>query len=252
MRAILTYHSIDPSGSVISTSEQVFRRHVKWLARSAVKVVSVEDLLKLRDDVDAVALTFDDGFANFEETASRALSDSGLVATVFVVTDCVGGTNSWEFRSGASVPMLPLMDWHQLSRVHEQGFAIGAHTRSHANLARLRGNQLTEEISGCGDRIALELGTGPAGFAYPFGVTSPTAVREVSEDFEFACTTEFRPLNASGSVHLLPRLDMYYFREPGRLESFGTPAFARYVALRSGGRRRRTPATGGIRRPPRN
>jgi len=240
MRAILTYHSIDPSGSVISTSEETFRRHVKWLARGHVKVVSIPDLLKLGDDVDAVALTFDDGFANFEETAARVLRDAGLGATVFVVTDCVGGTNSWEFRSGANVPMLPLMDWHQLSKLHEDGFAIGGHTRTHENLARLRGAELREELGGCADRIARELGTRPAGLAYPFGATSPAAEREVSEVFSFACTTEFRPLDDPEPAHMLPRLDMFYFREPGRLESFGTPAFARYVSLRGKGRRFRS------------
>jgi peptidoglycan/xylan/chitin deacetylase (PgdA/CDA1 family) len=240
MKAILTYHSIDPSGSVISTSEDAFRRHIKWLTRSALRVLSIPELLKLDDDVDAVALTFDDGFANFGEAAAGPLADAGFGAMVFVVTDCVGGTNSWEFRSGASVPMLPLMDWHQLSRIHEQGFSVGAHTRSHANLSRLRGAALTDELQGSAERIGSELGTRPAGLAYPFGATSPAAVRDAAGIFSFACTAEFRALDDSDPVHLLPRLDMYYFREPSRLESFGTPAFARYIALRGKGRRLRS------------
>jgi len=65
MRAILTYHSIDESGSVISVSESVFRGHVTWLARSAVRVVSIDTLMHLPADANAVALTFDDGFVNF-------------------------------------------------------------------------------------------------------------------------------------------------------------------------------------------
>jgi len=35
----------------------------------------------------------------------------------------------------------------------------------------------------------------------------------------------------------LPRLDMYYFQRPQRLESWGTGAFARYVRLRRQARR---------------
>ena len=240
MRAILTYHSIDPSGSMISTSEETFRRHVKWLANGPVSVVSVQELLTLGDDVDAVALTFDDGFANFGETAAPLLADVGLSAMVFVVTDCVGGTNSWEIRIGSSVPLLPLMDWHQLSYLHERGFTIAAHTRTHANLERLSGTDLKGEVSGSAERIKDELGFWPKGFAYPFGTTSPPAVREVSQAFAFGCTTEFRPLSGPEPAHLLPRLDMYYFREPARLESFGTPAFARYVAVRGKGRRLRS------------
>ena len=44
MRAILTYHSIDESGSPISMSEEVFRSQIAWLAKGHVKVVSLETL----------------------------------------------------------------------------------------------------------------------------------------------------------------------------------------------------------------
>ncbi len=248
MRAILTYHSIDHSESVISTSEKAFRRHVAWLRSASLKVVSVPELLTLGDDADAVALTFDDGFANFGQTVAPMLADAGLTATVFVVTDCVGGTNSWEFRSGASVPLLPLMDWNQLSQLHERGFTIAAHTRTHADLARLSAVDLTTEVSGSADHIKRELGFSPEGFAYPFGTISSEAVREVSRVFAFGCTTEFRPLSGPEPPHVLPRLDMYYFREPARLESFGTPAFARYVAVRGKARRLRSSVVRALRK----
>ena len=35
MRGILTYHSVDPSGSPISIDEKAFRAHVAWLASGA-------------------------------------------------------------------------------------------------------------------------------------------------------------------------------------------------------------------------
>ena len=39
MKAILTYHSIAPSDSVVSVSPDDFRRHVRWLAESGVPCV---------------------------------------------------------------------------------------------------------------------------------------------------------------------------------------------------------------------
>jgi hypothetical protein len=60
-----------------------------------------------------------------------------------------------------------------------------------------------------------------------------TVQRVVSANYRWACTTALRPLRASEAPHLLPRLDMHYFRAPGRLESWGTPAFGRYLWLRS-------------------
>ena len=38
MRAVLTYHSIDDSGSPISVRRDAFQRHVKWLASGQVAV----------------------------------------------------------------------------------------------------------------------------------------------------------------------------------------------------------------------
>ncbi|MBK9550504.1 MAG: hypothetical protein IPO52_15740 [Gemmatimonadetes bacterium] len=60
MRAILTYHAIDATGSVISVTPEDFAAHVSWAASGAVQVVSVEELLAFPDSVNAVALTFDD------------------------------------------------------------------------------------------------------------------------------------------------------------------------------------------------
>ena len=44
MRAILTYHSIDSSGSPISLSEEAFRAHVRFFGSGRVAVVPLADL----------------------------------------------------------------------------------------------------------------------------------------------------------------------------------------------------------------
>jgi peptidoglycan/xylan/chitin deacetylase (PgdA/CDA1 family) len=70
MRAILTYHSIDDSGSPISVAPEEFRAHVRWLGSGAVRVVPLAKLVTLPPDDDAVALTFDDAFENFSTIAA--------------------------------------------------------------------------------------------------------------------------------------------------------------------------------------
>ena len=98
MRAILTYHSIDASASPISVSKEVFASHVEWLATGRVRVTTVDELLRLPDSADAVALTFDDGFENFGEIAAPALARHALPSTLFIVSDYVGRTNAWGGR----------------------------------------------------------------------------------------------------------------------------------------------------------
>src|SRR5688572_13299743 len=130
MRAILTYHSIDGSGSPISCDSSTFAHHVAWLATGRVRVTTIEELLRLPDDADAVALTFDDGFVNFKDEAARRLLGHGFPVTLFVVAARVGTGNSWDdppspglrrTSSKRQTPSLPLLDWPALIRLQEQG-----------------------------------------------------------------------------------------------------------------------------------
>lgn len=239
MRAILTYHSLDDSGSPISVRPEAFRAHAGWLASGRVRVVPLDEILSVPADADAVALTFDDGFANFAEVAAPRLEALGLPSTVFVVPEHVGGRNDWGGVPVAGIPDLPLMGWDALGRMAASGVAIGAHTRRHRDLTTLRGASLEDEVAGCVERIVGETGARPSTFAYPYGAVDAAAATVARDVYAVACTTELRPLGPDDDRALLPRLDMFYFREPGQLEAWGTSAFRRRLWLRAQGRRMR-------------
>jgi len=233
VKAILTYHSIDESGSPISVPRDAFERHARWLASGRVRVTSVGALRTLPPNEDAVAITFDDGFRNVGEIAAPLLLDHGLSATVFVVSDHAGGTNAWGRRPDAGVPILPLLDWSAIERLMAQGVEIGGHTRTHARLATVSADALADEIAGGARAIEQRTGRAPDGFAYPYGVVTDAAVAIVRRTFRWGCTTELQPLGEADDAALLPRLDMYYFRDPGRLESWGSTRFRYYLKIRS-------------------
>jgi peptidoglycan/xylan/chitin deacetylase (PgdA/CDA1 family) len=236
VRAILTYHSIDESGSVISIAEDVFRAQIAWLAKSDVRVVTLDTLMRMPSDANAVALTFDDGFVSFGDVAAPLLADHGMPSTLFVVADAAGRTNRWAGRTDRGVPELPLLGWAALGRLREQHVEIGAHTRSHVNLARLTNGRLHEEVVGGAERIRTEIGYAPAVFAYPYGAVSDAAIGLVSARFAWGCTTEMRSVSANEARALLPRIDMFYLREPGQLERWGTARFRYHLKLRAGAR----------------
>lgn len=236
MRSILTYHSIDDSQSAISVSADAFRRHVAWLASGAVRVVPLDVLMTLPPTDHAVAITFDDGFSSFSELAAPLLAKHKLPATVFVVTEHVGGANTWGGACAPDIPTLPLMEWADLIRVREMGFEVGAHTKTHARLTELSGSALREEIDGSADRIERELGVRPTTFAYPYGTVNQS-VADATGSFRFALTTELRTLGAREDARCLPRLDMYYFRSGPWLESYGSARFRQYLWVRSRARR---------------
>lgn len=237
-RGILTYHSLDTSGSPISVDPGVFASHVRWLASRAVPVVPLHTLMTLPPSADAIALTFDDAYANFGVVAAPLLVAAGLPATVFVVTERVGMTNAWPRGSDDGVPQLSLLDWDELGSLAAAGVSIGAHSRSHPRLACLeRDAELQDEIAGSGAEIERRIGARPRAFAYPYGSVSAGVARVVRASYDLACTTTMRAVAPHDDAMLLPRLDAYYFRRPGLLESWGTPRFTRYVQARALGRR---------------
>lgn len=245
MRAILMYHSIDSSGSPISVDVAALRRHAEWLAAAPVRVTGLADLVEGPAEEDAIAITFDDGFENFRSVAWPILRGHGIPVTLFIVTDHVGSDNRWGGRRQHGIPTLPLLGWDALGELAEEGVRLGSHTRSHPHLPALPPEALQEELAGSADRLAMETGRRPEAFAYPYGSVDGRSARAVRTLYRYGCTTELRCVERSESAERLPRLDMIYFRHPGRLETWGGKAFARRLRFRRAARRVRRAVLGG-------
>ncbi len=243
MRAILTYHSVDPSLSPISIDEAAFRAHVAWLATGAVRVLPLDQITAPGAPDDAVALTFDDAFSNFADVAWPLLREHRLPVTIFVVSGHAGGTNAWGNRETPGIPTLPLMTWDALARVVSEGATLGAHSRTHPDLRRLGDARLADELEGSAADIAARTGVRPRAFAYPYGAVD-SRVAAAAAGFDQAVTTELRSLGAAPDPRRLPRLDAFYFRESGKLEAWGSAAFVARLAFRGALRRARALLTG--------
>ncbi|HXT70226.1 MAG TPA: polysaccharide deacetylase family protein [Vicinamibacterales bacterium] len=230
MKAILTYHSIDPSGSPISVDTGTFDRQFRWLTHGSVRAIPLDDLVTGRaPSGDVVSVTFDDGFLNIIPAADRLL-DAGVVPTIFVVTKHVGGTNAWGGKNQAGIPTMPLLGWTDLERLAKRGARIEAHTRTHPHLTRVSAEQLADELDGSRDDLERQLGQRPGHFAYPYGDVNHAVAERARSAFACAYTTEMSALGGRDDAARLPRLDMYYFQSPGALDPFGAPAFARRLA----------------------
>lgn len=238
MRAILTYHSIDASGSPISIDAAAFRRHVDWLTSGRVAVLPLDRVVAAPPDIDAVAITFDDAFGSFVDEAWPLLREHRLPVTVFVPTAHVGGENAWDAPGGA-VPRLRIADLDALARVAAEGVTLGAHTHTHPDLRGLGDEALTEELADSAERIRALTGLPCRSLAYPYGRLDERVVAAARPLFDVACTAELRPLGEGDDPLRLPRLDAYYFRDNDWLHRFGSAAFARHVTLRRGARRLR-------------
>ena len=227
---ILTYHSLDDTGSVISMPLQAFRAQMDWLAASGIPIVPLSDI---RDTPGAVAITFDDGFRNFFEHAFPVLQRYRFPATVFVVTGYCGGRNDWPSQPLRPViPKLDLMDWSEIGLIAEAGISLGSHTATHPRLNRL--SEADVEIELCHSRAILEDRTGKAvdAFAYPYGDSTPAVRRAVARYFGYACSTELGFVSRGSDPFSLPRIDGYYLRNKLWFRGLSGRYGAAYVAAR--------------------
>ncbi len=245
MKAILTYHSIDDSGSVISVAEATFRAQVAWLASSGIPVVPLREIAFLPEDASAIALTFDDGLESFGRVAQPILADAGLPATLYVVSSLVGQRSVWSGGVGG-MPTFDLMDWDQLGAAVESGLvAMGGHTRTHPRLPCIGTSEAEDEILGCADDIERRLGVRPTSFAYPYGYLDDRAVELAATTYATAVTTTHDVLTGGAGPLRLPRLDMWYFRNRTGLHRFDTLAFLASVRTRRLARSVRRATRGG-------
>jgi peptidoglycan/xylan/chitin deacetylase (PgdA/CDA1 family) len=213
--AILTYHSLDDSGSVISVSPETFRRQMTALAASGLPVIPLD---RIRDEHRGVALTFDDAFVNFHQHAAPLLSQLRFPATVFVVTGHAGGWNDWSQSAG--IPRLPLMDWPRLREIADAGMDIGAHSVSHPHLPELTRGQVEAELKACRDEIEHRLGRRVQNLAYPYGAENKVVRRVAAQYYRLACGVEMGFVRPDSLPMRLPRLDMYYLRDESRFGRF--------------------------------
>ena len=225
--AILTYHSLDDSGSVISIAPDLFRRQMEALAASQVKVVPLDAIF---EHPGAVAITFDDGFANVAEYAAPVLERLALPATVFVVSGYCGKRNNWATQP-AGIPQLPLMDWAMLRGLPPL-FSFGAHTVNHPDLSALSEPDMEREVKDSREEIAERTGRAVMSFAYPYGSINAAAAALVRREFSVGCGTRLDFARTDSDRAAIPRLDTFYLKSTGWFRQPFGPAYRAYIGLR--------------------
>jgi peptidoglycan/xylan/chitin deacetylase (PgdA/CDA1 family) len=176
---ILMYHSIssEKSGGArsahsayryfeTSTSPALFRRHMEILHVLGYTVIRLKDLGEafsqaLSKGRKYSVITFDDGYADFYETAFPILQAFKFPATVFVPTAFIGAP-------GPGIEGKTHLTWPQVREAHSAGIDIGSHTVNHPQLADLAAEQILHQLRESKKTIEDNLGTAIDTFAYPF------------------------------------------------------------------------------------
>ena len=170
---VVAFHTIGETGkeNSIQVTPAQFRRYCAFFKRY-FDVVSLktllEDIRSGRNVGGKLVITFDDGYRDNHTYAAVELERVGLPATFFVSTDFIGSdlTPWWDAESGVKSEW---MTWKEVIDLDQRGFDIGAHTRTHPNLASSSEEAAREEIFGSKRILESKLGHEVAHFAYPYG-----------------------------------------------------------------------------------
>lgn len=123
-----------------------------------------------------VVITFDDGYLDNYEYAFPVLQKYRYSATIFLVSDCVGGKRNW----GHSSPV-PLMDWCHIREMSRYGICFQSHTCTHPDLTTLNHERVSGELSNSRKKIEDALGLSVRHLAYPFGAHNPKVMHLVED-----------------------------------------------------------------------
>jgi peptidoglycan/xylan/chitin deacetylase (PgdA/CDA1 family) len=233
---ILTYHSIDRTGSIISTSPEKFKNQMQLLQELSFQVISLGEVAAclsrgLPLPSRSLVITFDDGFKSVYHEAFQVLRKMGFPATVFIVPEYCGRNNQWPGQL-KMIPALDLLDWNEVLEMAGQGIEFGAHTQNHSDLSKLSFDRAVGEIKESKSIIQDHLGREVRYFAYPYGKWTRKIQEFVGREFSAACSTELGFVTSRSDSFCLPRIDMYYFVGNNLFARLGTPTLRQYLRFR--------------------
>lgn len=120
----------------------------------------------------AVTFNFDDAWLSVYTYAVPLIEKYGIQKpTLFVIT---GYMNTGEYPA--------FMNRDQILDLHNRGWEIGSHSRSHSHLTQVDAQQLREEVQGSYDDL-LKMGIHPIVFATPYGDYNASVVQAIMQTY---------------------------------------------------------------------
>lgn len=232
--AILTYHSISSEPGPTSILPETFDAQMAALADAAVDVVGLDFVEawmtgERRLARPAIAVTFDDAFRDFADTAFPALDRHGFRACVFAPTEIVGGVENWR---GANQPPRALMGWAAIRELSAAGVDFGSHTERHSDLTTLCDKALEADLAKSRKKLEDMIGKSAPYFAPPYGRSNARVRSAIARHYAMSVGVRLGRAHRSSPKFDLPRIEMHYFRDISRWRAFVGGGGRGYFAAR--------------------
>lgn len=185
---VLLYHQVGGAKpSAVNLSSDRFREQLQYLQSLGRIGTLDEGVAAVRRDSGplheppGLAVTFDDGTADFVDSALPLLERYRVPVTLYVATQWIDeGRSFWDDGT--------VLSWAALRDALTTGLVtVGSHTHSHALLDRLPADKIASELDRSIGLIEDNLGVKPQHFAYPKALApAPAADLAVRDRFQSA------------------------------------------------------------------
>ncbi len=211
---ILMYHSIGHNRAQFTVTPEEFEKQMSFLKSSGRECLRLSEFAsRLRSGtlpVNAVAVTFDDGYEDNFNEALPILKKHSTPATIFISTAYIGkeftlkkgdlpataSADAVNLNAGSSTPIvassLSVMDIDQIRELSNGGLVeIMPHGHSHGILRDMNREDALKDISQSKQMIEGITGKPVVCFAYPYGKYSNETIEIVSSlRFQSAVTVK--------------------------------------------------------------
>lgn len=175
---ILSYHSVATDTWRFSVNEQTIKKQITYLKKN-FDIISLKTLVAYLQGKHAitkpsVVLTFDDGYKDIVKL-KPFFKEQKITPTLFVLSN---PKNPNLKEMGTKREFLTIKDIQSLKK---EGWEIGSHSATHANLTTISRQQLEEEVVGSKRELEDKLGFPINYFAYPRGKYNKNVVRLVKK-----------------------------------------------------------------------
>ena len=164
---VLIYHRVGERTRLdVDLPRDLFEEQIAYIAAHCDVVTLADGVSRVTRGYSAptVAVTFDDGTADFADEALPVLVRHRVPATLYVATEFV---DRGRLFPDDGVPL----SWAALRDAHATGLVdVGSHTHTHALLDRLASDRIAGELDRSVDLIGEHVGARAEHFAYPKAV----------------------------------------------------------------------------------
>lgn len=154
----------------ITTPIHVFKEFVEKIYKAGYDLCSMQSYMEKTAEQRkrCVVLTFDDGYSSSVEIALPILKKYGFSATIFINTNFIGKSNSWNCKDTV---LRRHIDITGIKKLYESGWEIGSHGHTHRNILKLTAKEIMYEFAESKHILESIVGC-VRSYAFPYGDSS--------------------------------------------------------------------------------